>query len=311
VSVRAGERATGGRGIVTRRRARRWTITGWRSRLLLAVTRSRLLRPAVRRTLRKARLLWRARLLTVTTRVTTGRVNTRLLAKRGRRTGRGSAGWRWGTVAGRRLTVGRRLAGRRVPRSLAGCRCAETDVAAGGRGRLTVLRAARRLTETLPGRGRIGVRICDQGPAERVDLLLPRPWCRTTGTRVTRARRGRAVRWSGRRAARIGARLTTAERGWCHAEHGAFELRTRQATRRRWWRRRRAPLGRGRWSGGRAPRRAGARRRRRVHHEHRALELGRRSALQIEPAFFAGRRRIGVLSPTVRAKHLIPPGFRA
>jgi hypothetical protein len=43
-----------------------------------------------------------------------------------------------------------------------------------------------------------------------------------------------------------------------------------------------------------------------IHHQHRALELGCRSALQLEVALGTGRGRVGVLRATVRTEHSPP-----
>jgi len=45
----------------------------------------------------------------------------------------------------------------------------------------------------------------------------------------------------------------------------------------------------------------------RIHHQHGPLELGGRRTFQVEPALLAGRRRVFVLSPTIRAKQSAPP----
>ncbi len=162
-------------------------------------------------------------------------------------------------------------------------------------------------------------RIGDHGAAKWIDwTAVPaargRPLCRTRcrwKPGSSRSGTGHSTAW--RRCRRASGRDGGAGRGRSNAQHGALHGRaTRTGLRCRWGRARHA-------GGGCARRRSGAgliRRRsarrtrpagRRIHHEHRALELGCGGSLQVEPAFGASRGRIGILRPTVRAKHSSPP----
>jgi hypothetical protein len=115
-------------------------------------------------------------------------------------------------------------------------------------------------------------------------------------------------RWSLSAGCRSWRRLP-AKRWRRNTQHRALELRLGHRSRTgRWPLRRGSRAGRRSSGSGLRTGRTGTRDpARRVHHEHRALELRGRSALQVEPALLAGRRRVFVLSPTVRAKHAAPP----
>ena len=78
-----------------------------------------------------------------------------------------------------------------------------------------------------------------------------------------------------------------ARRGWRNAQHRSLQARTHRS----WG-------GCQPWSSART-RYAG----RSVHHEHRALELGRGRTLQVEAALLAAAGLVVILCPTVRAKH--------
>jgi hypothetical protein len=101
-------------------------------------------------------------------------------------------------------------------------------------------------------------------------------------------------------------RLRRAHRRRCDAEHRSLQLWARRAGWRSCRGRRSCRCGhawcRGGCSGSRCWR-ARPQARRRIHHQHRALELRGRGTFEAEPALLAGGRRFFVLSPTVRTKH--------
>jgi hypothetical protein len=169
------------------------------------------------------------------------------------------------------------------------------------RGRRTI-RGRRRSAEAALLRAE-RARVCD-GAAHRVDGRRAERLLRgRTGRRTVRGRR-RTVRGRIRRPARLPERGRRA--GGRDADHRSLQLARRLACRRR-------PAGcaeRRRRRGGRLGRpsrrrRDGRRRLRglRLIHQHRALELRGRSALQVEAALAAGLRAIRVLGPTIRAEH--------
>jgi hypothetical protein len=178
--------------------------------------------------------------------------------------------------------------------ALSGRRCA------GRRGRGSIGAAA------LPVRIEATCLVGDHRSAERIDgasreTLRSRGWGRGAEPGGRRLRSWNRCRW----------RHLRAERWRRDAEHRPFELGTRSGRHSGTGRLsgRHLRTGRGTRRGGRSSKsRTGAARTRRlrVHHEHRALELRGSRALQIEPALLAGRRRIVVLSATVRAKQAAP-----
>ena len=213
----------------------------------------------------------------------TGRRSTRRRPTRRRPTGRRAE------LTGRRST-GRRSTGRRSTG-----RRSETTAGCGGRRRGAEASRAGSCSLWASGRKRCAgqrARLRGHRAAERIHVT---GWRRCRGRSSGSGRRRAAWRrWCGR--------CGRAGRGRRDTEHRALELRLgcgrrgRRSGRGRCAARSRSTTSAWAWNV-----------RRRVHHQHRALELGGRRALQVEAALCASRAVIRILRPTVRAKHSSPP----
>ena len=230
--------------------------------------------------------------------VTAGRRAVTALPRR-----RTEAAWRRTIAARRRATWRRTEATRRAVRRTA---------VRGTAGSPVRRRRAKTLSSRVSGRSararrRLeGGRASDHRSAEGVHV------CGRTEAAVLWARRRRAIAARGLVRCRCGRgsrnRLRCTEARRCDTEHRAFELGTRCGGGRGRCCSRRSRSGRGRWTGRRnRSTRPGSAGGRRVDHKHGPLEFRGCRALQIEPALLAGRRRVVIRGPTVRAKQSVPP----